>query len=204
MIIIARLHSHKGLQDLWDEILGQHEAIAERLGEDVKLLYLTRRSRHNDVSLFMHVNDIESMGRFISTVIAPIDAVDGVGIINLISPRFFPIPKGTQPDLPRFSVTVKTLPKYSHSTYETMCETATSPDFVMTYVAKTFHEFDESIIMSMLARDKRRVQQFTKSQIETIPGVLGTSIVAIEDTHRLISLEEWHKYANLFPDHPGE
>jgi hypothetical protein len=200
MIVVTRLHSDGNPDVIWDYIMQNHTGMSERLCDGVKLLYATRRARHNDVSLFMHINDIDAMGEFISNEISRIDSVDALWIIDLINPKFFPVPKGTRPNLPRYTITIHAYPKQLKDVYEAMCAMPPNPDFAVMYVANTFHLFGESIMMSVLARDKELVDGFTSGRIEKIPGVLHTRTYEIMRTHRLLPREEWQKYAEIFPD----
>lgn len=200
MIVVARLHSDKSPGTIWDCIMEHHEEMNARLGEDVKLLYATRRAKYEDVSLFMHVNDIDIMGDFISQEISKIDCVDGVWIFNLINPRFFPVPEGTLPNLPRFTLTAHVYPMHLQLVYNVLCATEATPELAVMYVANTFHVQGESIMVSVLAKDKKIVKDFKSKKIESLPGVLRTRTYDIMSTHRLLPRDEWERYANIFPE----
>ncbi len=201
MIVIARLHSNNNPDVTWDYIVENHEAMNERLRDDVRLLYMTRRGRHNDVSLFMHVNDIDAMGQFIADEVAQIEDVDDVWIINLFNSRFFPVPKETLPDLSRFTITIQVYPSLLKEIHDALCTTPSTPEFAVMYIANTFHLYGVSIMVSVLAKHKRNVRSFISKRIKTIPGVLRTHAYGILKTHRLLPREEWEKYAHIFPEH---
>jgi len=173
--------------------------MGEELGSNVRLLYLTKRSKHNSISLFMHVDNIDVMGDFISTKISKIQDVDGVWVFNMINPKFFPIPKGTTPNLTRYTLTIRAYPKHLQDIYETLCNYKPRVDFVVTYVANTFHLFGDSVMMSFLAKDDEAVKEFVDNEVKTLSGVLQTNTFIIEKTHRLIPREEWQNYAHIYP-----
>lgn len=200
MIIVTRLHSDSNPDVIWDYIMEHYERMNKKLENNVRLLYATRRVRHKDVSLFMHVNDIDAMGDFISSEISRIDSVDALWVIDLINPKFFLVPKGTESNLLRFTITIHAYPKHLQDIYDVMCATPPRPDFVVMYVANTFHLFGESIMMSVLAGDKGLVDDFVSKKIEKSPGVLHTRTCRIMKTHRLLPREEWQNFAEIFPD----
>jgi len=200
MIIVARLQSHNGINGLWDTILENHKEMEKEMEKDVRLLYLTQRAKHNDVSLFMDVDNIDVMGDFISNRISTIEEIDGVWIFNMINPKFFLIPQGTTPNLKRYTVTIRVYPKHLNDVYNALCNIFPKPDCLIAYVANSFHLFGDSIMVSIMAKDEVQVEKFIQENIKPLPGILQAHSSHIERTHRLITREEWQKYARLFPE----
>ena len=200
MIVVARLHSDQGKDNVWKYILEHHEEMRGKVDGEIKLLYATQRANHNEVSLFMYVDNIDVVGDFIANQVSQIDEVDGVWVFHLINATFFPVPKGTERHLLRYTVTIRTYPKHLKEIYEAFCNTAPTPQCVITYVANSFHLFGESMMISMLAKDKSVMEEFVSKMVELLPGMLDTTIFHIEKTHRLVPREEWLKYAYIFPE----
>ena len=199
MISVIRLHSENKPELIWDFIMAQHEAMNARLGGKLRLLYATRRVKYGDVSLFVHADEMDAIGDFVLEDIGRMETVSGVWVFNLIKPKFFPVPEGTLPDLPRFTLTIHAYPRHLQSVYESLCSTPPAPELVPAYIAYTFRTLGESVLCSVLAKDRKLVNQFKAKRVESLPGVMQVEIAEIQDTRRLLPRAEWEQYAHILP-----
>lgn len=195
MIIIVRVQTKEGNDCVWNYVMDNLAELQTGLAGKARLLYLTKRAQHRDTSIFISAQTPSrtAVGDFITEKIASIDGVDGVWILTMLNLRFFTIPQGTQKDLQRYTVTVRSYPRHLSRIYEVIAASRPSSTYVVTYIAYTFHLFGDCLQYSILADSEKTAQGFTK-QIESIPGVLKTTSYRIAKTHRLVSKEEWAKY----------
>jgi hypothetical protein len=170
----------------------------DELQESVKnkgqLLYLTKRAKHEDVSLFIHTNDPNSLGDFIAEELNKIAHVTGVWVIHLIKPIFYPLPKDTK-NMKRFAISLKVFINNLGDVYRNIA-TARLPDGLkLAYIAYTFHLFEDSIQLSLLTENNETLSHYLTDVVEKLPGVLRTTVNLIERTIPLVSYDAWREYS---------
>jgi translation elongation factor EF-1beta len=166
-----------------------------------QLLYLSKRAKHEDVSLFIHTVDPNVLGDFIVGHLNGVEHITDIWVINMIKPIFYPLPKDTG-NMKRFTITLKVFPKNLKEVYQNIAS-ATLPDGLkMAYIAYTFHLFGDSIQLSILTEKEETLNRYLTEVINRIPGVVNTTVNLIERTRPLVSYEEWKQYSsyhNLVP-----
>jgi len=65
MISIIRLNSQERKERICDLVMAKLDELQESLKDKGQLLYLTKRAKHEDVSLFIHTIDPNFLGDFI-------------------------------------------------------------------------------------------------------------------------------------------
>jgi hypothetical protein len=194
MISLIRMQSQEHREKIWDNILDNLDQLKEAMAGKGQLLYLTERARQQDVSLFVHVVDCNSIGDFITKDLCKIKDITSIWAIHMMKPLFFPLPKETE-HLTRFSITAKVFPTKLLEVYEKLVKQLPQDKIEMAYIAFTFHLFAESIIFSLLAENTNFLERYVRYKIDKMPGVIGTKINCISKTKPLISYKEWKKYA---------
>ena len=194
MISLIRLKSQEKREKLWGNFLSHLDELKENLSGDGKLLYLSQRARHQDITLFVHVPNPDVIGDFISKNLSTIEDITSVWAINLMKPIFLPLPKDTK-DKKRFTISVKVFPSKLTDVYEKLFKQSFHDDLKMVYIAYTFHLFEESIIYSLLAANEDEIEKHIRNVVRKIPGVLQTRTHQISKTKPLISYDEWKDYA---------
>lgn len=194
MISIIRLKSQEMKGKIGDSILSQIEELQAGLSAKGQLLYLTKREKHEDVSLFIHTTAPNVLGDFIVDHLGKIEHITGIWVINLIKPIFYPLPKDTR-DMKRFSITLEVFPKKLKDVYEHIARASFPVDLRMAYLAYTFHMFGDIIQFSILAEREEMLYKFLAENINNIPGVLNTNTNMISSTKPLVSYEEWKIYS---------
>jgi hypothetical protein len=193
MISIIRIQSQGKADILWDEILKNKNALQSVLDNRGKMLYLSKRAKYNEVSLFLHIADANILGDFIAQHLAKLNGVDSLWLINMLKPVFFPFPKDARRQK-RYTVTVKAYPPRLSEIYSALANLAHSETVAITYLAYTCHLFGDCIQLSLQAADETDIPKYVSQVIDNIPGVLKTTACAIEKTHPFTSYEEWQKY----------
>jgi hypothetical protein len=160
-----------------------------------QLLYLSKRIKHKDVSLFIHTNDPGDLGDFIADRLNRIEDITDIWVINMIKPVFFPLPKDTK-GKKRFTITLKVFPKKLREVYLNIASTTLPEGLKMAYIAYTFHIFGDSIQFSILADSEKELKEYIEDKINTMPGVIKTTINEIERTRPLVSYDEWKQYSS--------
>ncbi|MFC2160687.1 hypothetical protein ACFLRX_03430 [Acidobacteriota bacterium] len=194
MISLIRIQSQEKREKLWNNFLSHLDELKENLSGNGRLLYLSQRARHQDITLFVHVPDPNVLGNFISTDLSIIEDITSIWAINLMKPIFLPLPKDTK-EKTRFSISVKVFPSKLTDVYESLFKQSFRDDLKMVYIAFTFHLFEESIIFSLLADNEETMEKHIRTVANKIPGVLQTRTHQISKTKPLISYEEWKSYA---------
>jgi len=194
MISIIRLNSQERKERICDFVMAQLDELRESVKDKGQLLYLTKRGRHEDVSLFIHTIDPNFLGDFIAEHLNKIEHLTGIWVIHMIKPIFYPLPKDTK-NMKRYAISLKVFIKNLKEVYQNMA-TANLPDGLkMAYLAYTFHLFEDSIQLSILAENEGHLNSYLTTVVEKMPGVLRTTVNLIERTRPLVSYETWREYS---------
>ncbi len=198
MIVIIRIQSQEKINLLWEDILLKQGQLRLALNGKGKLLYLSKRHRYNEASLFIHVADSHILGDFIANHLAKLDGVTGIWLINMLNPIFFPLPKDTR-EMKRYTVTVKAFSPRLGEVYDALSRLDLPSEFKMAYLAYTCHLFGDCLQFSLLTTNEKMLNKYIDEVINKIPGVLRTTVCGIEKTHPFISHERWQSYASRHP-----
>jgi hypothetical protein len=182
---------------LWEYIINESK---NWVSEKIKPLYLTQRSvpGHDEISLIIDVDNLDSLGDFILDKIVPIDCVRDIWVINFMQPRFFTVPKNTDPCIKRFTISIDANPSEYSAIFNFISKIKPSRSVIVTYLAYTFHEYGDDILISVLAQGKSTVDAFVDNFIMPIEGVNGTKITRITKTKLLTTLEDWKIFSSPF------
>ena len=195
MINIVRLQSQENKERICDVIMSQINELQESIKGKGQLLYLSKRIKHKDVSLFIHTNDPGDLGDFIAERLNNIENITDIWVINLIKPIFFALPKDTK-SMKRYTITLKVFPKKLKDVYQNIASATLPEGLKMAYVAYTFHLFGDSVLFSILADSEEALNKYLAEAINKLPGVVKTTINEIERTRPLISYDEWKQYSS--------
>jgi hypothetical protein len=195
MISIIRLKSQERKERICDLVMAQLDELQEGIKDKGRLLYLTKRAKHEDVSLFVHTVNPNFLGDFIAEYLNKIEHVTGIWVINMIKPIFYPLPKDTK-NMKRFAISLKVFIKNLKDVYQNIA-TASLPDGLkLAYLAYTFHLFEDSIQLSILAENEETLSNYLTGVVEKMAGVLRTTVNLIERTRPLISYDAWREYSS--------
>ena len=194
MITLIRIKPQDKRRRICDEILAQKTELQESFAGMGRLLYLSKRAKHEDVSLIVHTVDPDALGDFISEHLNKIEHINDIWVVNLIKPVFYPLPKDTK-NMKRFTITLKVCTDKLKSIYQNIAAAALPDDLKMAYIAYTFHLFGDSIQFSILAAREETVNAHLNEVVNRLPGVLKTTVSLIERTRPLVSYDEWKEYS---------
>jgi len=197
MISIIRLKSQGRKERTCDYVMSQVNELQESIKGKGQLLYLSKRAKHEDVSLFVHMVDPDILGDFIAEHLNKIEDVTGIWVINMIKPVFYPLPKDTK-NMKRFAITMKVFPKNLKDVYQNIAASALPDGLKMAYIAYTFHLFGDCIQFSILAEEEETLNKYLTEVVDKIPGVLSTTVNLIERTRPLVSYDEWKQYSSEY------
>lgn len=197
MINIIRLQSQEKKEKICDVIMSQINDLQESIRGKGQLLYLSKRIKHKDVSLFIHTNDPSVLGDFIAERLNNIENITDIWVINMIKPVFFPLPKDTK-GMKRFTITLKVFPKKLKDVYQNLANVSLPEGLKMAYIAYTFHLFGDSIQFSILANSEEALNKYIAEVVNKLPGVVKTTINEIERTRPLVSYDEWKQYSSNY------
>jgi translation elongation factor EF-1beta len=181
--------------------MAQMDELQESIKGKGQLLYLSKRVKHEDVSLFIHTVDPNVLGDFIVGHLNGVEHITDIWVINMIKPIFYPLPKDTG-NMKRFTITLKVFPKNLKEVYQNIASDILPDGLKMAYIAYTFHLFGDSIQLSILTEKEETLNRYLTEVINRIPGVVNTTVNFIERTRPLVSYEEWKQYSsyhNLVP-----
>lgn len=194
MITIIRLRSQERIESIYDDILSRKDELQSKIAGKGCLLYLSKRATHDDVSLFIHTLDSDILGDFIVDYLSEIEHITGAWIINMIKPRFYPLPRDTK-KMHRYSITLKVFPKKIKNIYQAIAEGTLPDGLKMAYISYTCHLFGDCIQFSVLAEEKMTLTSYLEQEVERISGVLKITATLIEKTKPLVSYDEWKRYS---------
>ena len=195
MINIVRLQSQESKVKICDVIMSQIEDLQESIKGKGQLLYLSKRIKHRDVSLFIHTNDPDVFGDFIAEHLSNVENLTDIWVINMIKPIFFPLPKDTK-GLKGYTITLKVFPKKLKDVYQNIAKAVLPESLKIAYLAYTFHLFGDSIQFSVLADSEDVLNRYVGESVNKITGVVKTTVNEIERTRPLVSYEEWKQYSS--------
>lgn len=183
---------------IWNYIIDNHK---DWVKTDVKLLYLTQRCDSGDTSLIVDIKDSHSFADFIIKYISPMEDLKGIWLLNLIRPKFFPIPHGTPTDFQRYATTIRVESREYLNVYDQILKITPKEDAMITYIAFTFQAIGQDILMSILAKDDSVKDRFITDHIKTIKGVQDVQSTEVTKTKRLIPLDEWREFIKSYTDY---
>jgi hypothetical protein len=194
MISIIRLRSQERKESICDSVMAHLDELQKSIEDRGQLLYLTKRARHEDVSLFIHTVDPDFLGDFIAEDLSRIDHVTGIWAIHLIKPVFYPLPKDTR-NMKRYAISLRVFTGSLKDVYQKLATAYLPAGLKMAYLAYTFHLFEDSLQLSLLAENEEGLNSYLSGFMEKIPGVLRTTVNLIERTRPLVTYEKWRGYS---------
>jgi len=198
MIAIVRMRAQDQRDTLW-EYLSEHAGqLQDRLAHEGRLLFLSQRARHEDVSLFVHVADPDVLAGFVVHDLAKIEGLTGCWMINMLKPLFFPLPRDTS-GMSRHAITVRAFPPKLEDVYSSLSRLDAPPGVLMAYLALTCHLYGDCLQFSVLTEDEESLNQYLDQGARTLPGVLHLTVSPIERTKPLVSYDEWSDYSATHP-----
>jgi hypothetical protein len=196
MITIIRIKSQEHREWFCDYIISQKDELQKGIEGKGRLLYLSKRAKHEDVSLFIHTLNLDVLGDFIADHLSKMEHITSTWVINMIKPIFYPLPKDTK-HLKRFTITLKVFPKSLKYVYQNIATSAFPDGLRMAYIAYTCHLFGDCIQFSILAGKEETLNKYLTDIVNKIPGVLNTTVNLIEMTTPLVSYAEWKQYSSI-------
>jgi hypothetical protein len=191
MLAIVRVKTDKGADVLWDYVKENHIKLERKFDNCVEIMYMTKREKYNDTSLFIQSGSPNCIGDFIAKVVAHIPKTEEIWMFNVMNMKFYFIPEILLEQWQRFSVTIRTPPNKFEETYYNLSKIQPSDDAAPVFIAYTFHMFGDSIKFSLVAKNAEAANKFIEENVNSLPEVHTTHIVAIEKQERLTSPESW-------------
>jgi hypothetical protein len=195
MIAIVRMQSQGSPEAIWDHILNHKDELQANIRDQGQLLYLSKRAEHEDTSLFVHSKNLDFLGDFLADHLGKIEALTGIWVIDLLRPKFFPLPKDTS-GLMRFAITLRVFPRNLGDVYGALVKGGLPPGLGMVYVAFTYHLFGDCMQFSVLANQRASLNGYLTRGVRKMPGVLRVTVNEIEKTVPLVAYEEWKAYSS--------
>jgi hypothetical protein len=179
----------------FDYVLSQKDELQKGMEGKGRLLYLSKRAKHEDVSLFIHTPNPDVLGDFIADHLSKIEHLTSSWVINMIKPVFYPLPKDTK-NMKRFIITLKVFPKNLKDVFQNIAVAVLPDGLKMVYIAYTCHLFGDSIQFSILAEKEDTLNMYLVDVVNKISGVLNTTVNLVEKTRPLVSYDEWKQYSS--------
>jgi hypothetical protein len=191
MLAIVRVKTREGSDVIWDYLKNNHKALERKFDNCVEIMYMTKREKYEDTSLFIQSGSPDCFGDFVSKVIAHIPGVDEIWMFNVMNMKFYYIPEILLNQWQRFSVTIRTPPNKFEETYYELSKLIPTVDVAPVFIAYTFHMYGDSIKFSIVAKDKEAANKFIAENVTSLPDVHATHIIGVEKQERLAIPESW-------------
>lgn len=198
MIAIVRMKAQERRDMLWESVAGHAGELQQKLAHEGQMLFLSQRTRHDDVSLFVHVADPDVLAGFIVHDLAKIEGLTGCWMINMLKPLFFPLPRDTS-GMSRYAITVRASPPELENIYVSLSRPDLQPGVLMAYLALTCHLYGDCLQFSMITGNEESLNRYLDESVRTLPGVLHLTVSHIERTKPLVSYDEWSEYSATHP-----
>lgn len=196
----GKVVTHVDPDHLWDHVEKNH---GHWRSKDVMPIYMTRRHAPEDTSLIVYSSDPDALSDFLLKHIATVKHVRGIWVINMAKMRFFRLPADRPRDFSRFTVTIDAMPDHLEAIYDEISSFEPGRDIMINYIAHTYQSFNESIMISVLARGREHMEAFVNDCIRSIDGVVKAQLTNISKTLRLVSQEEWQESVGPYCVAPG-
>ncbi len=183
-----------GEDEVWDYILENHK---EWESGDVKPLYLTNRGIYRDISLIVSSISADAFSEFILDHLTSLKCIKDVWVFNMMEPRLFSLPENLSQNMKRFTLTLKVVPREAPFIYESISKMKPSSKAVITYITYSYHRHGD-ILISLLAGDKRVVEDFVMRHIEVLKGVIKTEIIPVIKSKNLATPDEWKTHCGQY------
>jgi hypothetical protein len=158
--------------------------------DGVTILYMTQRYAKNDISLFIKAKDQDTLAKYLLERLAKIQSIGGFWIINLFEPRFFLSTNNSSESLTRFTLNITTDPSQNENIYQQISHMLPNKDFMISYIAYTFHKFKSDIIVSILCTGSSTLNGIVDKYIRNLDGIFDIEITRISRTLKLVTSEE--------------
>ena len=196
----GRVVTHVDPDYLWEHVQSNH---GHWRSKEVMPIYMTRRYPQDVTSLIVYSSNPDSLSDFLLKHIATVEHVRGIWVINMTKMRFFKLPADRPREFDRFTVTIDAMPDRLEKIYDEISSFEPGRDIMVNYIAHTYQSFNESIMISVLARSREHMKAFVESYIKSIDGVLNAELTYISKTLRLVSPEEWQESVGQYYVAPG-
>jgi hypothetical protein len=187
VMIIARILVEKGRDDVWEYILNNYQGMKS---EAIVPLYVTKRLSNGETTLLLEVRDPTNLSRFLLSNFSHMDTIQDISVVNLMDPVFFPLPQEV-PGNKRFTIALSCTPKETENIYNTIKNIKPNQDGALTYMAYTFKERGEDILISILSHDMDTLERFIHGNITTLEGITNVNAYEISKTRKLATMYEW-------------
>ncbi|KYK26536.1 MAG: hypothetical protein AYK23_02915 [Candidatus Proteinoplasmatales archaeon SG8-5] len=168
MLVLVRLYPTSGLAEFWKAIEFEKRNL---YWKDIKPLYAIQQEGKRYLSIVLDVRNLESLQKDFLNNIAALASVRKIKTIPLMTPIYFPIPKGFPKDCVRFQVFLRVKPNLMSDVYTTIISFDYPEDIAVTYLSYSFG--DDDIIISMLGTDRESVHSFLSKKMSRIDGVVS-------------------------------
>jgi DNA-binding Lrp family transcriptional regulator len=198
MMTILMVDVEAGKEDLFDRLHQRLVDINEsETANSIQPLYLARCFTHSDVSIIVDIKDTDALSRFITEGILNMEGVWDFMTIYLLNPHFFRIPDNV--DLEKtghFTVTLDVKSDKTEAVFNQIRDLASTDEAAISFMAYTFHSFDNDIIFSLLAPDISLAGKFVDEKIRTIDGVHDTFLWQLSKCKFVVPQQKWLDYIN--------
>jgi hypothetical protein len=187
MMFIVRMLVAKGRDDVWEYILANYEKMRS---STVSPLYVTKRLSKGETTLFIDAKNSSEIADFLLKHFSHLESIQDISVVNLMRPVFFPLPQEHE-GMKRFTIALTCAPKYCESIYKNLLNLKPNEDGAMTYMAYTFKEKGEDILLSVLSKDTDTLERFIHGHITPLEGITNLKASEINKTRKLATMFEW-------------
>ncbi len=186
MLMVLRIYP-KGEQDkVWDYVINNFD---ESVSDTVTPIQMTAHIGDNVLGILFNVEKVDDMVKFLTQRIGEcIDILDTKTWI-FMKTVFLPLPKDRTIRFRRFSIRLQVHPKYYHEVYDELIDFQYPNDIYPIYITYVLGDCD--ILVSIVAKDLERLNEFASRNISPLKGVDSYDIIEFGRSQRLISQDKW-------------
>jgi len=198
MMTILMIDVEAGKEDLFESLHKKLKELREnQTYKGIDVLYLARCFTHSDISLMIDLADPEILPEFITQEILKMEGAWDIQTIHLLNPHFFKLPPNMNyKTYGHFTITLDVRSDRTDEVFKEIRNLAASDEAAISFLAYSFHSYDNDIILSLLAPDIQSAGKFVDDKIRTVNGVIDTFLWQISKWKFVISEKDWFKYIN--------
>ncbi len=193
MLLGMRFFAKKGINKLWKAI---ETDIRNLYSPKVTPLYVIQEAGKEYLSIIFEIKGLEAFQDFLNSNPTIQTTTRKTRSIPLHLPYYFKLPEDHPSDLQRFTIFLRIDPAHYKTVHARIPNMRPPKDIIMTFFSFSFG--DDDLILSILARDEEAVRIFVHERIETIEGVLSTSISRVIRSQRLSSKSKLSLHKKTF------
>jgi len=193
MLVMIRLFPKSGMKPLWAAIESE---VRNLYSKDISPIYAIQIEGKRYITLGLDVKNLEAVNDVFMKNINTMASVRKTETVPVMMPTYFRVEEGIHYTLDRFVTFLRVEPEAYDSVYKEIQANPKSGQNYLSYMSYSFG--DDDIVISLFSEDREKADDFVKSKIGTLPGVLSYDFHRVVKYVPLMTKEHYHEHKDMF------